>query len=750
MLNGDNTFTGPTIANNGVLLVNGSTAAGSAVTVNSGGILAGTGTIGGPVTVVPGGLVSPGVNSQAPLIGTLTVGNNLTLAGDVLIEVNKSLAPPNDMVSVSGTSTNTGAGSIQVLNYGAVLQTGDRFQIFNKALLNGQALKVLSAGTEVWTNKLAVDGSIEVLSATNRPITGNPASDFTWKGAVTTDQPWKTPMQTGANWVGNQAPPPLSSNVFVFQGDILVPYNWPFVDTNYGTSILIFSNNTALNSIKILAGSNHVMNLGSYVRQDTAQPCYFGITGPVPVKGVDGILHTVNNAFFTNALGDASCGSQTEFQCTGGRLDVYAVLKDGAGTSSRLVKSGNYTLNLTGDLVLGNDANTYTGGTIVNAGPIKMAKMGGVPCIPGDVTVNGTGALLMNTDGEQIADSAIVTLNHSGKLDLGSQPETVQTVQGTSASASIVFSSASTLTVAPSAAAAYNSGSGVSDFAGSISGSGTVRMNGTGTYGMLGVNSAGTLTVNSGTLKVNGNSGAGPVTINTGGTLLGQGTIAGAVTVASGGTIGAGFSAGTVTLSAGLNLSAGGNGATNIWELAALKDGGTGVPGADFDQIVLTGGTLALGSQATLDIRFTGAVSAPNASNPFWRSAHTWTVISLAGGSNPGASNFGKVKSGSYAAGNFTTSVGGGGRVLLTFTPNILPPATPPRITAITNTGLGSVTVRYTNTLAGVNYTLVYNTNLNNTANWHPAGTRTATGTSDSQTDSSATNSQRYYRVYYP
>ena len=47
MLSGVNTYTGPTRANAGVLLVNGSTAAGSAVTVNGGGILAGTGTIGG-------------------------------------------------------------------------------------------------------------------------------------------------------------------------------------------------------------------------------------------------------------------------------------------------------------------------------------------------------------------------------------------------------------------------------------------------------------------------------------------------------------------------------------------------------------------------------------------------------------------------------------------------------------------------------------------------------------------------------
>ncbi len=302
ILSGTNTYTGPTTVNAGVVLVNSSTATGSVVTVNSGGILGGIGTLGGPVTVNPGGLVSPGVDSQAPLIGTLTVSNRLTLAGDVQIEVNKSLSPPNDMIWVSGTLTNTGAGAIQVFNYGAVLETGDRFQIFNKPLLNGQALKVFSAGTEVWTNKLAVDGSIEVLSATNTPITGNPTTVYTWKGAVTANLPWMAPMQTPANWIENQAPPPRSSNILVFQGDILVPYNWPYVDTNYGTSILIFSNNTVLNSIKILGGSNNTMNLGSYVRQDTPQPCYYGITGPVPIV-VGGVTYIVNQCLLHQCPG---------------------------------------------------------------------------------------------------------------------------------------------------------------------------------------------------------------------------------------------------------------------------------------------------------------------------------------------------------------------------------------------------------------------------------------------------------------
>jgi hypothetical protein len=268
-------------------------------------------------------------------------------------------------------------------------------------------------------------------------------------------------------------------------------------------------------------------------------------------------------------------------------------------------------------------------------------------------------------------------------------------------------------------------------------------MNGTGIYGMLGANSVANLVVNSGTLKVNGNSGTGPVTVNASGTLLGQGTIAGAVTLASGGTIGAGFSVGKATLSAGLNMSAGGNGPTNVWELAALKDSATGVAGTDFDQIVLTGGTLALGTQATLDIRFVGSAGAPSFSDPFWQSLHTWRIILLNGGSNPGPSNFGRIKNGSYAAGKFTTT-GDATGILLTFTPNVAPP----RITAITGAGSGSVTVHYTNTLPGTNYILSYNTNLNSSS-WFPVGSKQAAGTGDLQTDNSATSSQRYYRVYY-
>jgi autotransporter-associated beta strand protein len=89
------------------------------------------------------------------------------------------------------------------------------------------------------------------------------------------------------------------------------------------------------------------------------------------------------NANFTNALGDATCGSQTDFKCVGARLDVYGVLKDGAGTSSKLIKSGDRTLNITGQW-----PNTYTGGTTVNGGTLMLGAGGAVGTIRGTLTVN--------------------------------------------------------------------------------------------------------------------------------------------------------------------------------------------------------------------------------------------------------------------------------------------------------------------------------------------------------------------------
>jgi fibronectin-binding autotransporter adhesin len=72
-LNRTNTYTGATTVNSGKLLITGSTAAGSAVTVASGATLGGTGTVGGATTIQSGGHLAVG-NSP----GTQTFSSSLT------------------------------------------------------------------------------------------------------------------------------------------------------------------------------------------------------------------------------------------------------------------------------------------------------------------------------------------------------------------------------------------------------------------------------------------------------------------------------------------------------------------------------------------------------------------------------------------------------------------------------------------------------------------------------------------------
>lgn len=75
-----------------------------------------------------------------------------------------------------------------------------------------------------------------------------------------------------------------------------------------------------------------------------------------------------------------------------------------------------------------------------------------------------------------------------------------------------------------------------------------------------------------------------------------------------------------------------------------------------------------------------------------------------------------------------------------------------PIITWVSGAGTASVTVNYSNTVAGKAYTLQYATNLSPTITWDNAASKAAAGFTDSQTDATAIpgEKQRYYRIYTP
>jgi autotransporter-associated beta strand protein len=173
---GASTTLGTLTAAGGSTIFNGSWS-GGLININSGGTLTGNAAASN-LTVNAGGNFVPGAFGT---IGGFTVSNLLTISGAVYASLNKSLVPSNTLITVATTgATNivaTGGSSLIVSNLGPALAAGDRFQIFNQGVTNGLGmtlvLPALSGGL-VWTNNLAVDGSISVtipavVAPTNSP-----------------------------------------------------------------------------------------------------------------------------------------------------------------------------------------------------------------------------------------------------------------------------------------------------------------------------------------------------------------------------------------------------------------------------------------------------------------------------------------------------------------------------------------------------------------------------------------------------
>ena len=239
ILSGTNGYTGNTTVSGGSLVLNGNASLTNSpvVTVNSNAvldisgiaftsgasqILAGGGTVAGDV--VANGTILPGGTN----VGTLTFSNNLTIGGNLGFKLNKSLAQSNDVINVVGTLNHSVAGTLTVSNLGPALVVNDKFILFSPALPNGDLLTIVPPAGVTFTNNLAVDGSISVLTVA--PLTpptlnftnlGGGSLQFSWTGGGNLQtQTNSLNVGLGTNWVDYPGSSPVTVPVNPTNGSV--------------------------------------------------------------------------------------------------------------------------------------------------------------------------------------------------------------------------------------------------------------------------------------------------------------------------------------------------------------------------------------------------------------------------------------------------------------------------------------------------------------------------------------------------
>jgi autotransporter-associated beta strand protein len=443
--------------------------------------------------------------------------------------------------------------------------------------------------------------------------------------------------------------------------------------------------NAGVDSLKTINLAGGVMHVNTTSNQ-TLGNAVINLTG----GSITGVASS-NLDFFQGSSAINSLASATTSTISGVRLSIRQTpgltitVADGAAatdlnissqivnnasfTSAPLIKAGSGTLALTA-------TNTYTGGTIVNAGVLNLAGGGGSSgTIRGTVTVN-SGAILglaandvtgFSTGADSLKNIDLVggtmhvsttgapgqnqtlgnaAINLIGGSITGVTGSNLDFFQGSSAINSLASATTSTIsgvrlsirqtpgltiTVADGPAATdLNISSQIVNNASFTSaplikaGSGTLALTATNTY-------TGGTTVNGGTLLINNDisiggsgSGSGAVNVNAG-TLGGTGSIAGPTFLAAGASLSPGNSAGTLTFDNNLSLAPG-----SSYFAELLFDGGSS------SDLAVVRGTVSLGG-ALLEGTWGGS-SANIFSGTFSAESMFWILDNQ--GSNPVGGTF--------------------------------------------------------------------------------------------------------------
>ncbi|USI76494.1 autotransporter-associated beta strand repeat-containing protein [Sphingopyxis sp. USTB-05] len=509
-LTGANSYAGATFVNAGTLLVNGDqSAATGAMTVLSGATLGGIGTIGSNVSMLDGAILAPG---ESP--GTLTINGNLSLAGGSILnyEFGQADVPGgalNDLVNVGGDLTLDGTINVTVPTGGSFGPGVYRVFNYGGTLIdNGLTLGTIPGGTGGISVQTGVAGQVNLVNSLGLALSF-------WDGAA-------GPKHDGALNGGD--------GVWRVAGAL---NNW--TDANGSINA-----DYAQDSFAVFAAAPGTVTIDNSGGNVLASGMQFASDGYV----ITGDALTLTGAQAIVQVGDGSAAG------AGYTATIDAEI---AGTA-QLLKTDAGTLVLTG-------ANSYSGGTLINGGTVRIGSDANLGDAAGGLSIGG-GALHTTTD---IVSGRTVTLIGAGvfRSDAGTTLMLTGPVGG----------------------------------AGGLvkAGAGTLALGGTGSF-------TGATTVEAGSLFVNGDYSAatGATSVAAAATLGGTGTIGGNVDFASGARLAPGAGgAGTLTINGNLSLAAG----TQL----DFEFGQAGVAGGALNDLVNVGGNLVLDGVLNVSVPTGGA-----------------------------------------------------------------------------------------------------------------------------------------------
>ncbi|MEO6750296.1 MAG: hypothetical protein ABIP85_00825, partial [Chthoniobacteraceae bacterium] len=393
-VSGVNIYTGATAVNSGKLLVNGSLAAASAVTVASGATLGGTGAANGAVSIANGGILAPGASPGTITLGTLTLNSSSILAYE--------LGTPgvvgggvNDLTIVNGALTLDGV--LNVTNAGGF--AAGTYRLFNYA--GALTDQTLSIGT--------------------LPIGFN-AANFTVQTSVPGQVNLTIAVVSGQHWDG----PNTVANAVVDGGTA----TWNNVTTNW-TNAAGTANAAWQQGVGIFSAGSGTATLGDNITATELQ--FVAGSGAYTVNAAPGFTLTITGAGITNTSG-VTQNFVTAVNGAGQRGDLLFTNNASAGTLTIITNNGGTTAGV--GFLAGRtrftDAASAGNATINNNGATVNTPSG--TTFFSNSSTAGSATINNNPTADATAYNAYVSLTFSNTSNAGTA-----TINNNGATASATF-----------------------------------------------------------------------------------------------------------------------------------------------------------------------------------------------------------------------------------------------------------------------------------------------------------------------